>query len=166
MNCLAGTVHPSGVVCDACRELNVADQLDGGTRFLDRFAASREQVERERAAAAEAARPATTVLPKKLRAKKQAAQAAAAAAAERERRTLYSEWEDRWLSNMGWEDYGSEGFSHPPPELFGFNQVRDAVFGDAEYYYACCGGESSDNSDDDSGGDDDEAEAEAAAAGA
>ena len=29
---------------------------------------------------------------------------------------------------MGWEDYGSEGFSHPPPELFGFNQVRDAVF--------------------------------------
>ena len=166
MNCLAGTVHPSGVVCDACRELNVADQLDGGTRFLDRFAASREQVERERAAAAEAARPATTVLPKKLRAKKQAAQAAAAAAAERERRTLYSEWEDRWLSNMGWEDYGSEGFSHPPPELFGFNQVRDAVFGDAEYYYACCGGGSSDNSDDDSGGDDDEAEAEAAAAGA
>ena len=72
---------------------------------------------------------------------------------------------------IGWgrEDYGSEGFSHPPPELFGFNdfnQVRDAVFGDADYYYACCGGESSDNSDDDSGGDDDEAEAEAAAAGA
>ena len=55
-------------------------------------------------------------------------------------------WEDRWLSSMGWEDYGSEGFSHPPPELFGFNQVRDAVFGDAEYYYACCGGEGSDGS--------------------
>ena len=66
----------------------------------------------------------------------------------------------------GWEDYGSEGFSHPPPELFGFNQVRDAVFGDAEYHYACCGGESSDNSDDDSDDDDDEAEAEAAVAGA
>ena len=44
---------------------------------------------------------------------------------------------------MGWEDYGSEGHSRPPPELFGFNQVRDAVFGDAEY--ACCGGESSDS---------------------
>ena len=51
-------------------------------------------------------------------------------------------------------------------ELFGFNQVRDAVFGDAEYHYACCGGESSDNSDDDSSDDDDEAEAEAAVAGA
>ena len=65
---------------------------------------------------------------------------------------------------MGWEDYGSEGFSHPPPELFGFNQVRDAVFGDAEY--ACCGGESSDSSDGHSSDDDDEAEAEAAVAGA
>ena len=60
---------------------------------------------------------------------------------------------------MGWEDYGSEGFSRPGPELFGFNQVRDAVFGDAKYgnRYACCGGESSGSSDDD-----DEAEAEAA----
>ena len=98
--------------------------------------------------------------PKKLRAKKQAAQAAAAVAAERERSTLYNELDDRWLASMGWEDYGSEGFSRPPPELFGFNQVRDAVFGDAEY--ACCGGESSDNSDDNSSDDDDEAEAEAA----
>ena len=85
-------------------------------------------------------------------------------AAERERSTLYNELDDRWLSSMGWEDYGSEGFSHPPPELFGFNQVRDAVFGDAEY--ACCGGERSDSSDDHSSDDDDEAEAEAAVAGA
>ena len=170
MNCLAGTINPSngaGGWCDACHELLVADRLDGGTRCLDRFAAAREQVERERAAAAEAAeaaRPATTVLPKKLRAKKQAAQAAAAVAAERERATLYNELDDRWLSSMGWEDYGSEGHSRPPPELFGFNQVRDAVFGDAEY--ACCGGERSDSSDDDSSDDDDEAEAEAAVAGA
>ena len=37
------------------------------------------------------------------------------------------------LTSMGWEDYGSEGFSRPPPELLTFNQVRDAVFGDAEY---------------------------------
>ena len=80
-------------------------------------------------------------------------------AAERERSTLYNELEDRWLASMGWEDYGSEGFSRPPPELFTFNQVRDAVFGDAEY--ACCGGESSSGSDDDG-----EVEAEAAVAGA
>ena len=68
--------------------------------------------------------------PKKLRAKKQAAQAAAAAAAERERRTLYNEWEDRWLSSQGWEDYGSEGFNRPPPELFGFStkSPRRTVF--------------------------------------
>ena len=43
--------------------------------------------------------------------------------------------------------------------LFTFNQVRDAVFRDAEY--ACCGGESSSSSDDDG-----EVEAEAAVAGA
>ena len=52
-------------------------------------------------------------------------QAAAAVAAERERSTLYNELDDRWLSSMGWEDYGSESFSRPPPELFGFNQVRE-----------------------------------------
>jgi len=58
--------------------------------------------------------------------------------------------------------HGSEGFSHPPPELFGYNQVRDAVFGDAEYAY--CGGERSESSDDHSSDDDDEAEAEGEAA--
>ena len=49
---------------------------------------------------------------------------------------------------MGWEDYGSEGFGRPPPELFSFSQVRDAdqyIFGDAEY--ACCCGERSDGSE-------------------
>ena len=49
----------------------------------------------------------------------------------------------------------------PRSSSFGFNQVRDAVFGDAEY--ACCGDESSSSSDDD---DEAGAEAEAAVAGA
>ena len=52
--------------------------------------------------------------------------------------------------------------THLTPELFGYNQVRDAVFGDAEYAY--CGGERSESSDDHSSDDDDEAEAEGEAA--
>ena len=163
--CLADAINPiDGWFCDACRELRWVDQIEWrqfgttGTRCADRFRAAREQAQAAAAATAEAARPATRARRRKLRAiKKQAAQAAAAVAAERERSTLYNELEDRWLASMGWEDYGSEGFSRPPPELFTFNQVRDAVFGDAEY--ACCGGESSSGSDDDG-------EVEAAVAGA
>ena len=83
---------------------------------------------------------------------------------------MYNEWEDRWLSSMGLGGLRLRGLQPPTPgprsSSFGFNQVRDAVFGDAEYHYACCGGDSSDNSDDDSDDDDDEAEAEAAVAGA
>jgi len=60
-----------------------------------------------------------------LRSRRPRPPAQAAAAAERERATLYNELDDRWLSSMGWEDYGSESFSRPPPELFGFNQVRE-----------------------------------------
>ena len=81
---------------------------------------------------------------------------------------MYNEWEDRWLSSMGLGGLRLRGLQPPTPgprsSSFGFNQVRDAVFGDAEY--ACCGGERSDGSDDDSSDDDDEAEAEAAVAGA
>ena len=121
--CLADAINPiDGWFCDACRELRLMDQIEWrqfgttGTRCADRFRAAREQAQ-----AAAAARPATKARRKKLRAKKQAAQAAAAVAAERERSTLYNELEDRWLASMGWEDYGSEGFSRPPPELFTFN---------------------------------------------
>ena len=123
------------------RKLSKTASLLGPLRSCERSSGSGRRRQRRRR------QPAMSVRPQKLRAKKQAAEAVAAAAAERESRTLYNEREDRWLSSMGWEDYGSEGFSHPPPELFGFNQVRDAVFGDAEY--ACCGDESSSSSDDD-----------------
>ena len=110
-----------GWFCDACRELRLMDQIEWrqfgttGTRCADRFRAAREQAQAAAAATAEAARPVTKARRKKLRAKKQAAQAAAAVAAERERSTLYNELEDRWLASMGWEDYGSEGFSRRTP---------------------------------------------------
>ena len=126
---IADAINPiDGWFCDACRELRWVDQIEWrqfgttGTRCADRFRAAREQAQAAAAATAEAARPATRARRRKLRAiKKQAAQAAAAVAAERERSTLYNELEDRWLASMGWEDYGSEGFSRPPPELFTFN---------------------------------------------
>ena len=39
------------------------------------------------------------------------------------------------LARHGWEDYGSEGFSRPPPELFSYGQMHAAAFGDAEYHF-------------------------------
>ena len=104
------------------RKLSKTALLLGPHRSCERSSGSGRRRQRRRR------QPATTVRPQKLRAKKQAAEAVAAAAAERESGTVCSELEDGWFSGLVWEECAAEGFSRPPPELFGFNQVRDAVF--------------------------------------
>jgi hypothetical protein len=142
MNCLAGTIPPDRHFCGVCEELHRADLLDGGFRREDRFSAAREEAaERRRvaaevaAAAAGGAAPPPTAPPRTLKGKKKLALAGAWAAASAEADLEDEEQEWRWLARNGWEDYGSEGFSRPPPELFGYAQVHSAVLGGAEYYF-------------------------------
>ena len=112
------------------RVVNHAERLDDGFRCMDRFAAAREEVRRERAAAAAAAAadPSTTAPSKKLRAKQQAALAAIEAGAEQEFQARYDDQQNEMFARLSISEYyGSEGFDHPPSDVYSYG---GGYFGD------------------------------------